>query len=89
MSIKDIFGGSLDESRQFADGHHWVGLDTTQEHCMSCRRGIEWRGKPCEGPPYCVVCGGHLDEHQGVRHADHEFKKKVNPALRLSKRATD
>jgi len=59
--LKDIFGGTCDESRQRVNGHFWVALDTPQEHCMACRRGPT--STPCDGLPYCI-CGHLLDEHQ-------------------------
>lgn len=62
--LKDIFGGVLDDARQHRNGHFFVGVGTDDEHCMTCRRSPETAVNPCPGPPYCVTCGGHLDEHQ-------------------------
>lgn len=77
VAMKDIFGGTLDDERNYEHGHHWVGVDTSHEHCMTCRQGADVRGKSCAGPPYCAVCGDHLDMHQSGRYTDHVFQRKI------------
>lgn len=60
--MKDVFDGDdANESRRKTGGHYWVAIDTSVEHCMTCRRGPT--DEPCDGVPYCAVCGEHLDSH--------------------------
>ncbi len=77
--VTDIFGGVADESRQRRNGHFWVGLDTKIEHCMHCRYSPAAAPTKCPGPPYCTVCGEHLDAHHDSSRADFE---KALAALR-------
>lgn len=79
VTVKDIFGGTTDESRRHRNGHFWVALDTKIEHCMTCRCSPEAAPDPCPGPPYCAVCGEHLDDHHDSSRADTE---KALAALR-------
>lgn len=62
--MKDLFGGELDEDKQRQNGHFWVGIGTSQEHCMTCRLG-PITTEPCAGNANCSTCKHHLDEHQG------------------------
>jgi hypothetical protein len=70
--VKDVFGGEdTNEARRKIGGHYWVGIGTSVEHRMTCRRGPT--DEPCDGIPYCEVCGKHLDEH----HSDNQSQTET------------
>lgn len=80
--VKDVFGGNYaDEARRRLGGHYWVGIGTSIEHCMSCRRGPT-DAPPCDGPPYCAICGEHLDSHySGSQSQAETFLAAAKPVL--------